>query len=145
MTVNLQPPPLPPDHPAAPRPWHRAWRPYLLPLFWLAVAVAIYFFVLRVEIRFTDDAGRIPADFEAQLIAPLEKETVQVRNGRLHVLRWRWQTVKITDLTYIGEAHPIHGRRVDITIERNFIRKLRDAATAQHSVPQRGDPDPRND
>jgi hypothetical protein len=68
-----------------------------------------------------------------------------VDHGRLRLLRWRWTTLEITDLSYIGTSHEIAGKRMAISIERNTSRKLKDAARGSSSIPQRGDPDPRHE
>lgn len=138
--MKPEPPPLPCERKR--RRWR--WRGFLALLGAGGVA-ALWFFVLRVDLRFVDDAGKVPDELEVRLSSGNSTRTVLVHGGRLRLLRWRWSEVEITDLTYVRGEHPLRGRRMDLTVERNTIRRLRDAARGQPSVPQRGDPDPRND
>ena len=135
---TLEPPPLPERKPQ--RRWH-----FGLPLAALAAIVAIYLGPLRVEIDFTDDAGHLPAPFEVTLHSSNFKKKVMTENGRINVLRGFWRELEVTDLYYVRSSHPIRGGKMQLTIERNTLLKLKHAATGQPSIPQRGDPDPRAD
>lgn len=143
MNADL-PPPLPDrDPPPLPAPRKkRRWPPALFLLITAALA-AIYIGPLRMEVRFLDDAGRVPAPFQLTLRSATAEKEVLVKNGRLNLLRGRWQDLEITDLSYLRAIHPARGGT--IAIERNTLLKLRQAATAGPSVPQRGDPPPARD
>lgn len=105
----------------------------------------LYFGPLRTEVNFVDDLGRQPLVFEVTLRSGAREKKVTVSEGRLTLLRYRWQEVDVTDLSYIRSTHPVRGGEMNLEIQRNAIRKLKDAATGLPSVPQRGDPDPRLD
>lgn len=138
------PPPLPdreaPPLPAPPK--KRRWPPAVF-LLVAATLAALYIGPLRMEIRFVDDAGRVPATFELTLHSATAEKKVLVENGRLNLLRGRWQELEISDLSYLRSTHPARGGM--IAIERNTLLKLRQAATAGPSIPQRGDPDPHDE
>jgi len=155
--MDFEPPPLPPgygeDRPFTPPPEPQAPPPrprrrLTLPLVWLFYAAAclgLYFGPLSVELTFTDDRGRVPPEFVVTVSRGDNEKKLLVNDGHLRLLRWRWTTIEITDLSYIGTSHEIDGKHMAISIERNTSRKLKDAARGSSSVPQRGDPDPRHD
>ena len=87
----------------------------------------------------------MPPEFVATVSRGDTEKKVLVNNGRLRLLRWRWTSLEITDLSYIGTSHEIDGKHMAISIERNTSRKLKDAARGSSSIPQRGDPDPRHE
>lgn len=140
-----EPPPLPPlEPPPLPRRTRR-WHYYGFPLAAIAALVAIYLGPLRVEVRFTDDAGHVPGPFEVTLRSGTTEEKVLAEKGRLNLLRGRWRELEVTDLSYIRSSHPVRGGKMNVTIERNTVLKLKQAAIGTPSVPQRGDPDPKLD
>ncbi|MCW1885750.1 hypothetical protein OKA04_13500 [Luteolibacter flavescens] len=144
--MNIEPPPLPPRLEPPPLPERKKRRrPYGLLLLPLAALVALYVGPLRVEVDFTDDAGRVPAPFEVTLRTVGFEKKVLTENGRVNVLRGLWREIEVTDDYYIRSNHPVRGGSMRLVAERNTILKLRHAATGQPSVPQRGDPDPRQD
>ena len=159
--MNFDPPPLPPGYgedrpftpppeppePAPPerKPSKSRFAPRVVWLFLAAACLGLYLGPLSVEITFTDDRGRIPPEFVATVSRGDTEKKVLVNGGRLRLLRWRWTTLEITDLSYIGSSHEIAGKRMAIGIERNTSRKLKDAARGSSSIPQRGDPDPRHE
>ena len=109
---------------------------------WLFLLVALYLIYIgpvRTEVRFTDDSGRVPRPFEVTLRSGEREKKVTVEEGKLGVIRFLWREVDVTDLSYIRSVHPVDGGKLELTIERNAILKLRDAATGLPSVPQRGD------
>jgi len=114
-------------------------------VFLAAALLGLYFGPGSRVVRFVDDRGRVPADFVATLRRGDTEKLLVVENGRLRVLRLRWDTIEITDLSYIGESYELKGKDMLIHIERNTSRKLKDAAHGAPSVPQRGDPDPARD
>ena len=87
----------------------------------------------------------MPADFEVTLRSGEKEERVTVEKGSLHFLRFRWKEIEVTDPSYLLTSHEVTGGTMEISIERNSIRKLKDAATGLPSVRQKGDPDPRED
>jgi hypothetical protein len=163
IIMNFEPPPLPPgygedrpftpppepDSPAAPQesapPRKRRFAVRVVWLFFAAACLGLYLGPLSVEISFADDRGRIPPEFVATVRRGDVEKKLLVNKGRLRLLRWRWTTLEITDLSYIGSSHEIAGKRMAIGIERNTSRKLKDAARGSSSIPQRGDPDPRHE
>lgn len=109
---------------------------------WLFLLVALYLIYtgpIRAEARFTDDAGHVPRDFEVTLRSGDREKHVRVEEGKLHFIRFLWSEIDVTDLSYLRSVHPVDGGKLELTIERNAILKLRDAATGLPSVPQRGD------
>ena len=141
-----EPPPLPPlEPPPLPERKKRRWRRFILPLAAMAALVAIYVGPLRVEVDFTDDAGRMPAPFEVTLRSALFEKKVTTENGRLNLLRGLWREIEVTDTYYIRSNHRVRGGSMRLVIERNTLLKLKHAATGQPSIPQRGDPDPKED
>ena len=143
--MTLDPPPLPsPEPPPLPERKQRRWH-YGLPLAGIAALIAIYVGPLRVEVDFTDDAGHTPAPFEVTLRSGLFEKKVMAENGRINLLRGLWREVEVTDTYYIRSSHPVRGVSMQLAIERNTLLKLKHAATGQPSVPQRGDPDPKED
>ena len=114
-------------------------------LFLILALTLLYIGPLRTEVSFTDDAGRLPPPFEVTLRSGSSEKKVTVEKGRLHFLRYRWQEIDVTDLSHIRSTHSVIGGKMAIVIERNAILKLRDAATGLPSIPQRGDPDPKDE
>lgn len=140
-----EPPPLPtPEPPPLPERKNRRWH-YGLPLAAIAALIAIYIGPLRVEVDFTDDAGHVPAPFEVTLHSGYFEKKVTAENGRVTLLRGLWREIEITDTYYIRSSHTIRGGNMQLVIGRNTLLKLKHAATGQPSIPQRGDPDPRED
>lgn len=143
--MTLEPPPLPaPEPPPLPERKPRRWH-YGLPLAAIAALVAIYLGPLRVEVDFTDDGGHIPAPFEVTLHSGSFEKKVTAEKGRINLLRGLWRELEVTDHYYIRSTHPVRGGSMKLVIERNTLLKLKHAATGNPSVPQRGDPDPRED
>jgi hypothetical protein len=129
-------------------PVRRRRRRFGVPVIFVFIAAALiglYYGPGSLVIRFVDDRGMVPADFVATLRSGDREKMVIVERGRLRVLRLRWDSIEITDLSYIGESYELKGEGMVIHIERNTSRKLKDAARGIPSVPQRGDPDPRLD
>jgi hypothetical protein len=137
------PPPLPQPAPL-PRRKRSLW-PWSVALVAMAAVVAIYLGPLRIEVDFTDDAGHVPAPFEVTLRSSRSEKKVVAKNGRLHLIRGLWSELEVTDLSYLRSSHPVAGGKMHLVIERNALLKLKHAATGQPSVPQRGDPDPRDE
>jgi hypothetical protein len=143
--MTLEPPPLPSlEPPPLPERKKRRWH-YGLPLAAIAALIAIYVGPLRVEVDFSDDAGHVPAPFEVTLRSGLFEKKVVAEKGRINLLRGLWREVEVTDTYYIRSSHPVRGGSMQLVIERNTLLKLKHAATGQPSIPQRGDPDPRQD
>ena len=141
-----EPPPLPPlEPPPLPERKKRRWRHFIFPLAAIVALIAIYVGPLRVEVDFTDDSGRVPAPFEVTLRSALFEKNVTTEDGRLNLLRGLWREVEVTDTYYIRSIHPVRGGSMQLVIERNTLLKLKHAATGQPSIPQRGDPDPKQD
>ena len=143
--MTIEPPPLPfPEPPPLserkPRRWH-----YGLPLAAVAALIAIYIGPLRVEVDFTDDAGHVPAPFEVTLHSSHFEKKVTAENGRINLLRGLWRELEVTDHYYVRSSYPVRGGSMKLTIERNTLLKLKHAAMGQPSIPQRGDPDPKED
>lgn len=139
------PVPVPPEQEPAPPPRRHRLAFRVVWLFFAAACLGLYFGPLSVELTFRDDRGRIPPEFVATVSRGDTEKKLVVNNGHLRLLRWRWTSIEITDLSYIGSVHEIEGKHMAIPIERNTSRKLKDAARGSSSVPQRGDPDPRRD
>lgn len=138
---DREPPPLP-SRPAEPPPRRRFPRRLLF----VAVLVgALFVGPLRSEVRFVDDAGRIPTDFDVTLRSGGGEKKARVENGRLRLLRGRWKELEVTDPFYETTVHPVRGRNMRFTAARNLRLRLKQASTGQASVPQRGDPNPRDD
>ncbi len=116
-----------------------------MPLVLVAIAAGVAFYIgpLRTEIRFVDDAGHVPETFEITLRRGGSEQKSTIENGRINLLRGRWDKLEITDLSYIRATYPV--RKGVIVIERNTLLKLRQASTGGPSIPQRGDPDPRDE
>lgn len=114
-------------------------------LFLILALILIYAGPLRTEVDFTNDAGRLPRTFEVTLRSGSKEKRVMVGEGRLNVVRFLWQEIDVTDLNYIRSTHTVTEGKMSIIIERNAIQRMKDAAIGLPSVPQRGDPDPRND
>ncbi|QJE95656.1 hypothetical protein [Luteolibacter luteus] len=114
-------------------------------LFLLLALVLLYGGPLRTEVNFVDDLGRLPPDFEVTLRSGGSEQKVIVSEGHLNLFRYRWQELDVSDLNYLRSIHPLRGREMNVTIERNSIRRLKDAASGLPSVPQRGDPDPKGE
>ncbi|MCW1924329.1 hypothetical protein OKA05_17315 [Luteolibacter arcticus] len=143
-----EPPPLPSPHaepPPLPERKKRRWPYAILLLVPIAALIALYLGPLRVEVDFTDDAGHVPGSFEVTLHSGRSQKKVMTEDGRLTLIRGLWREVEVTDLSYIRSSHPVHGGSMQLVIQRNTLLKLKHAATGQPSVPQRGDPDPRED
>jgi hypothetical protein len=135
-------PPLLPSRPAEPPPR----RPLPRRLIFVAVLLlALFLGPLRSEVRFVDDAGRIPTAFDVTLRTGGSEKKARVEKGRLHLLRGRWKELEVADPYYESSVHPLRGRSLHFTIQRNLRLRLKQASTGHASVPQRGDPDPRND
>ncbi|MEK7948915.1 hypothetical protein [Luteolibacter soli] len=140
-----EPPPLPtPEPPPLPERKQRRWH-YGLPLAAIAALVAIYIGPLRVEVYITDDAGHVPAPFEVTLHSANFDKKVMAENGRINLIRGLWREIEVTDRYYVRSSSPVRGGSMKLEVERNSILKLKQAATGQPSVPQRGDPDPKTD
>lgn len=144
---DRDPPPLPappPTSPPAPPPKQRRQFPA-----WSALAaivlLALYIGPLRTEIRFADDTGRIPTPFDLTLRSGSTEKIIHIEKGRLHLLRGRWDEIEVTDPFYESTVHPLRGGSMRFTIQRNLRLRLKQASTGQATVPQRGDPDPRDD
>jgi hypothetical protein len=114
-------------------------------VFITAALIGLYYGPATRVVRFVDDRGMAPADFVATLRRGDVEKLVIVERGRLRVLRLRWDSIEITDLSYIGETYELKGEGMLIHIDRNYTRRLKDAARGLPSVPQRGDPDPARD
>lgn len=138
---DRDPPPLPP-RPAEPPPRRRFPRRLL---FVAVLLAALFVGPLRSEVRFVDDAGRIPTDFDVTLRSGGSEKKARVEKGRLRLLRGRWKELEVTDPFYEITVHPVRGRNMSFTVARNLRLRLKQASTGQASVPQRGDPDPRED
>ena len=141
-----EPPPLPtpPQSPPPPGKKHRFRFPA-----WSAVTalvlIALYLGPLRSEILFADDTGRIPTPFDLTLRSGSTEKKIRIEEGSLHLLRGRWDEIEVTDPFYETTVHPLKGGTMRFTIQRNLRLRLKQASTGHPSVPQRGDPDPRND
>lgn len=107
--------------------------------------LALYLGPLRAEILFADDTGRIPTPFDLTLRSGSTEKVVRIEEGSLNLLRGRWDEVEVTDPFYESTVHPLKGGKMRFTIQRNLRLRLKQASTGHPSVPQRGDPDPRND
>jgi hypothetical protein len=142
---TFEPPPLPTRQPAPPLPSRKRGPARSIWLFFLLALALLYFGPLRTEVNFADDAGRLPGDFEVTLRSGQRERKVIVSEGHLNLLRYRWQEIDVTDLNYIRSTHAVKSGEMNIEVERNSIRRLKDAAIGLPSVPQRGDPDPRKD
>lgn len=144
-----EPPPLPtqrhgPPPPETPGKKHR----FQLPAWSAAAALislALYLGPLRAEILFADDTGRIPTPFDLTLRSGSTEKKVRIEKGSLNLLRGRWDEIEVTDPFYETTLHPLKGGSMRFTIQRNLRLRLKQASTGQSSVPQRGDPDPRDD
>lgn len=110
-----------------------------------ALLAALFLGPLRSEVHFRDDAGRLPTPFYVTLRSGDTEKKVLVKNGRLRLLRGRWRDLQVTDSFYESTIHPLRGRKMNFEIERNLRLKLKQASTGTPSVPQRGDPDPRDE
>ena len=140
-----EPPPLPTPPRTPPPPPKK--RRFQLPA-WSAAALillALYLGPLRAEILFADDTGRIPTPFDITLRSGSTEKTVHVEKGRIHLLRGRWDEIEVTDPFYETTLHPLKGGTMRFTIQRNLRLRLKQASTGHPTVPQRGDPDPRQD
>lgn len=73
------------------------------------------------------------------------EKKVHVEKGSLHLLRGRWDEIEVTDPFYETTVHPLKGGTMRFTIQRNLRLRLKQASAGHRSVPQRGDPDPRQD
>ena len=141
-----EPPPLPgpPQGPPPPETKRRFQFPA-----WSAVAalllLALYLGPLRAEILFADDTGRIPTPFDLTLRSGTTEKVVRIEKGRINLLRGRWDEIEVTDPFYETTVHPLKGGSMRFTVQRNLRLRLKQASTGQSSVPQRGDPDPRDD
>jgi hypothetical protein len=137
-----EPPPLPGPPPPEKK------RRFRFPA-WSAVAallmLALYLGPLRAEILFADDTGRIPTPFDLTLRSGSTEKVVRIEKGRINLLRGRWDEVEVTDPFYETTVHPLKGGTMRFTVQRNLRLRLKQASTGQSSVPQRGDPDPRDD
>ena len=167
LPTDREPPPLPgsppsPDREPPPIPGERLWPPaestarlperpprrFRFPAWSAAaalVSLALYLGPLRAEILFADDTGRIPTPFDITLRSGSTEKTVHVEKGRIHLLRGRWDEIEVTDPFYETTVHPLKGGTMRFTIQRNLRLRLKQASTGHPTVPQRGDPDPRND
>lgn len=114
-------------------------------LFILLALVLVYIGPMRTEVHFTNDAGRLPGPFEVTLRSGKRQKKVMVEDGHLHLLRYRWNEIDVTDLSYIRSIYPVREGKMKLVIDRNMLLRLRDAARGQASIPQRGDPDPQDD
>lgn len=139
------PPPLPVAQPP-PLPWRESRLRRRLPLLFFLLALSLlYVGPLRVEVDFTDDAGRMPVPFRATLRSSFSEKNVVVKKGRLTLLRGLWQEIDVHDLSYLRSRHPVRGGKMHLVIERNLPLKLKHASLGSASIPQRGDPDPQRD
>ena len=141
-----EPPPLPTPPRTPPPPPKK--RRFQLPAWSAAAALillALYLGPLRAEILFADDTGRIPTPFDITLRSGSTEKTVHVEKGRIHLLRGRWDEIEVTDPFYETTGHPLKGGTMRFTIQRNLRLRLKQASTGHPTVPQRGDPDPRED
>ena len=144
--LPFEPPPLPGrEQIPLPAPGRKRGPARSIWLFFLLALALLYLGPLRTEIDFVDDAGRLPGDFEVTLRSGDREQKVTVSEGNLNLLRYRWQEIDVTDLNYIRSTHAVKEGKMSIAIERNAIRRMKDAAIGLPSVPQRGDPDPRDD
>ncbi|WP_367874962.1 hypothetical protein [Luteolibacter sp. Populi] len=147
----IEMPPLPPGYgerePEPTPPRRRRWRVRigLWSAFILAGGLALYLGPLSIVVFFADDRGMVPLEFAATLRRGEAEKMVVVEEGRVRLLRFRWKEIEITDLSYLSEVLPLERDGQVFRIERNTSRKLKDAARGSPSIPQRGDPDPRND
>ncbi|WP_035607151.1 hypothetical protein [Haloferula sp. BvORR071] len=148
----IETPPLPPGYGVPPeesRPNRRRRRLRVkLPVifvFLVAAWLGLYYGPLSYIVYFADDRGMVPPEFVATLKSGDRQKLVIVERGQTRVMRFRWDEIEITDLSYLAETHPLKGDGKPIRVERNTSRKLKDAARGSHSIPQHGDPDPRND
>jgi hypothetical protein len=107
--------------------------------------VALYLGPLRSEILFADDTGRVPTPFDLTLRSGSTEKKIRIEQGNLKLLRGRWDEVEVTDPFYETTVHPLKGGTMRFTIQRNLRLRLKQASTGHPSVPQRGDPDPRED
>lgn len=141
-----EPPPLPGPSQSSP-PTEKKSR-FQFPA-WSAVAalllLALYLGPLRAEILFADDTGRVPTPFDLTLRSGTTEKKIRIEKGSLHLLRGRWDEIEVTDPFYETTLHPLKGGSMRFTIQRNLRLRLKQASTGQSSVPQRGDPDPRDD
>jgi hypothetical protein len=147
---GLEPPPLP-HHPpqpvreapplAPPRARRSRWKRRL----WLAALLlgALWIGPLKSEVRFLDDAGRVPVPFDVVLRGIGGEKKVRVEKGRLRLLRGRWHELVVDDPFFESSTYRLKGRRIHLGVERNLRLKLKQASTGSASIPQRGDPDPR--
>ncbi len=150
---DREPPPLPewaplPDGEPPPLPSPPAKPRFQLPAWSAAAALlllALYLGPLRAEILFADDTGRIPTPFDLTLRSGSAEKKIRIEEGSLHLLRGRWDEVEVTDPFYETTIHPLKGGTMRFTIQRNLRLRLKQASTGHRSVPQRGDPDPRED
>ncbi len=142
---DREPPPLPGEwqDPRPAPPARRRWPA------WSAIAAmalaALYLGPLRAEILFADDTGRVPTPFDLTLRSGSTEKKIRIEKGRLHLLRGRWDEIEVTDHFYESTVHPLKGGAMRFTIQRNLRLRLKQASTGHRSVPQRGDPDPRED
>lgn len=162
--TDREPPPLPgsppsPDREPPPIPRQRLWPPaespherphrrFRFPAWSAAAALvllALYLGPLRAEILFADDTGRIPTPFDLTLRSGSIEKKIRIEKGSLHLIRGRWDELEVTDPFYESTIHPLAGGTMRFTIQRNVRLRLKQASTGHPSVPQRGDPDPRND
>lgn len=144
-----EPPPLPtsPQSPPPPETPEKKRR-FRFPAWSAAaalVSLALYLGPLRAEILFADDTGRIPTPFDLTLRSGSTEKVVRIEKGSLHLLRGRWDEIEVTDPFYESTVHPLKGDEMRFTIQRNLRLRLKQASTGHPSVPQRGDPDPRDD
>ena len=144
--LSFEPPPLPERQQGPlPPPSRKRGPARSIWLFFLLALALLYFGPLRTEVDFVDDVGRLPGDFEVTLRSGEKEKKVIVSEGHLDLLRYRWQEIDVTDLGYIRSTHAVKEGKMSVAIERNAIRRMKDAAIGLPSVPQRGDPDPRDD
>jgi hypothetical protein len=150
---HREPPPIPgqrlwpPAEPPA-RPPERPPRRFRFPAWSAAAALvllALYLGPLRAEILFADDTGRIPTPFDLTLRSGSTEKKIRIEKGSLHLIRGRWDEIEVTDPFYESTVHPLAGGTMRFTIQRNLRLRLKQASTGHPSVPQRGDPDPKND
>ena len=97
-------------------------------LFILLALVLVYIGPMRTEVHFTNDAGRLPGPFEVTLRSGKRQKKVMVEDGHLHLLRYRWNEIDVTDLSYIRSIYPVREGKMKLVIDRNMLLRLRDAA-----------------
>lgn len=143
---------LPPTHPSPapeiqppPLPNRKRGPARSLWLFLILALTLLYIGPLRTEVSFTDENGRPPSSFEVTLRSGDREKKALVENGRLRFTRYLWKEIVVTDESCLKSTHEVTGRKMAVSIERNALGKLRGAATALPSVPQRGDPDPKDE